>query len=131
MFKLSRETDLALLLLTDLARRKGMIKLRLWAKERGLPYRFLSKIAGKLKQAGLLSSKEGREGGYKLAKKPGRISLAEVTEIFEDGTAPVGCLKGKIYGCDKYCGHKNIIGEMSELVNKQLKKITLKNVLSR
>ena len=71
MLKISKEVDLALLLLTDLLQGKNWVSLKEWAEAKNLPYRFLSKIAIKLTKGGYLKSREGRVGGYKLKKRLG------------------------------------------------------------
>ena len=36
------------------------------------------RVLGRLKEAGLLTSEKGHAGGWRLARKPGRITLADV-----------------------------------------------------
>ena len=91
MLKISREEDLALLLMAELSRR-GNLSLSEWAKEKKLAYRFLSKIAGKLKLAGLIKSKEGRKGGYSLGKK---VTVGQVFKAIEGEKGLVKCLRGE------------------------------------
>jgi Rrf2 family protein len=44
---------------------------------------FLRRILGDLVAAGLVEAREGRAGGYRLARPPGRITLAEVYRAVE------------------------------------------------
>jgi Rrf2 family protein len=44
---------------------------------------FLRRILGDLVAAGLVSAREGRAGGYRLARPPERITLAEVYRAVE------------------------------------------------
>jgi Rrf2 family protein len=44
-----------------------------------VPLRFLSKILGELRVAGIVASKRGYYGGYVLTRDPRDISLAELT----------------------------------------------------
>ena len=44
----------------------------------GITYPFFIKIANQLKQKGLLSAVQGRNGGYRLAKPADKISLYDV-----------------------------------------------------
>jgi Rrf2 family protein len=44
---------------------------------------FLRRILGDLVTAGLVSAREGRAGGYRLARPPERITLAEVYRAVE------------------------------------------------
>lgn len=48
------------------------------ATKRNIPEKYLVHILLQLKKAGMLSSVRGAQGGYRLAKKPGDISLLDV-----------------------------------------------------
>ncbi|HKZ35097.1 MAG TPA: Rrf2 family transcriptional regulator [Patescibacteria group bacterium] len=130
MLKLSRRVDLGILLLTDLARLNTgqSLSLSTWAQTKQLPYRFLTKIALNLKQAKLITSKEGRTGGYRLAKGIGQISLGEVIVRLEGKTSPVACLRGEACVAFPYCRHKKVIGGLAALVDKYLAKVTLQDL---
>lgn len=63
------------------------------SEKHGIPYRFLLRVLGKLKRAGILRSRQGVDGGYKLAKPPERISLRDVVDAVEGEIALNCCLK--------------------------------------
>ena len=128
MLKISREIELALLLLTDLVRNNRVIKLKNWSEKRGLPYRFLSKVAVKLKNSGILESKEGREGGYWLAKKAKKVKLSKVIRVFENSMVSIKCMTGEDCACLKFCGHRNLMGKLSEIIEKQLNKTRIEDL---
>lgn len=130
MLKLSRQVDLGILLLTDLARLKTgkSLSLSTWAQTKHLPYRFLTKIAMTLKQAKLITSKEGRTGGYRLAKGINQISLGEVIVRLEGKTSPVACLRGEECVAFPYCRHKKVIIGVSGLIDNYLTKVMLKDL---
>ena len=48
------------------------------ASRQGIPYRFIEQILQVLKQAGIVRSLRGAQGGYTLAHDPSQISLAEL-----------------------------------------------------
>lgn len=103
MFVLSRKSDYGLLLLTLLARnlpvgRQGKteyIPLSEISKKSGLPRAFVSRIAAELCGAGIINSKEGVDGGYQLIKKPGNISIAQVTQVLDGPWQPTKCTGDK------------------------------------
>ena|SRR3990167_2140208 len=130
MLKLSRQVDLGILLLTDLARLKSgeTLSLSHWTQSKGLPYRFLTKIALTLKQAKLITAKEGRTGGYRLARGIGKISLGEVIGRLEGKTSPVACLRGEQCPAFPYCRHKKVIIGVSGLIDNYLSKVRLKDL---
>ena len=53
----------------------------------GVPFPYLAKQLQALSRAGLVTTKRGAAGGYRLAKSPDEISLWDVTAAVE-GTAP-------------------------------------------
>lgn len=124
MLKISRELDLALLLMSELQFKKSL-SLSEWAKEKKLPYRFLSKIAGKLKKAGLIESREGREGGYWLTKK---ITVGEVIKAIERDKGIVACLRGEKCQAIKFCRQRKILAKLNQVIEEQLGKISLKDL---
>lgn len=50
------------------------------AQRQGIPYRFIEHILYAMKQAGLLVSHRGAQGGYSLARSPAMISLADIVQ---------------------------------------------------
>ncbi len=130
MLKISREVELGLLLMVELARKpKEKIGLKEWSEKRDLPYRFLSKVAVKLKKAKLLESKEGREGGYSLARSAAKIKVGEVIKALEGPVKPVKCMSGGTCECESWCGHKDLMDGLSKAVEKQLSKVTIKDLV--
>lgn len=53
------------------------------AAQREIPARFLDLILGQLRQAGLVSSRRGAQGGYRLARQPRRITAGEVIRCID------------------------------------------------
>lgn len=88
----STRTDYSVILLRALARSKGFVSLRIVAENNRLPYRYISRLAGELKKAGFLKSREGVLGGYALAKKPKDIRLLDVIELLDGPMAPSRCI---------------------------------------
>jgi len=93
--KITREEDYAITLINALAEHyddQEYLGLRRIAHSHHLPELFLKQIAKKLKQAGLLKVKEGRGGGYRLAKPPQQISLEKVLRVFSPQPFLTSCL---------------------------------------
>lgn len=57
-----------------------------------IPPDYLSKVLATLARSGVLTATRGARGGYRLARAPGRIKLAEVVEPLEGVRARGGCL---------------------------------------
>jgi Rrf2 family protein len=64
------------------------VQLRRVAAEHGIPARFLVQILLQLKSASLVASTRGAAGGYRLARPPQEISLADVIDVMEGDTRP-------------------------------------------
>ena len=61
----------------------------------GLPANYLSKILHALTRAGVLESERGPNGGFRLARSPEELSLAEVMAPFEAIVEQRSCLLGR------------------------------------
>jgi Rrf2 family protein len=54
-----------------------------------IPLHFLENILGDLKQAGIIATRRGPEGGYKLARPASEVSVADVIRAVEGPLASV------------------------------------------
>jgi Rrf2 family protein len=59
------------------------------AEAQGLPVKFLENILAELRRAGIVASQRGSEGGYRLAKDPATVSVADVIRAVEGPLADV------------------------------------------
>jgi Rrf2 family protein len=57
------------------------------AKQQSIPSRFIEQILQGLKQAGIVRSLRGAQGGYTLAQDPSQISLAELVNSMNGNEA--------------------------------------------
>lgn len=64
------------------------------ALETGIPANYLTKILHTMARARLLRSQRGRQGGFRLARRPEAISLLEVVSLFEEPHFLSYCLLG-------------------------------------
>src|SRR5690348_7025919 len=69
----------------DLAIQNGNVPIqsKAIARRQGIPVRFLEQVLHAMKQAGLVESVRGAQGGYALAKTPSELSLAEIVEALD------------------------------------------------
>lgn len=89
--KLSRKSEYACLALIDLSEHydSGVVKILDISVRKTIPKKYLEQILLLLKGAGYVKSIKGAGGGYKLAKPPGKISLAEIIRLIDGPLAPV------------------------------------------
>ncbi len=105
MFKLSKLTDYAVVVMSDLARRPGVVQTVPQLAERtGVPAPTLSKLMKLLTPAGLMVSHRGASGGYVLARGAEEISVAEIIAAVEGPIALTACVEGS----DDTCGAESL-----------------------
>ncbi len=88
---LSAKTEYACLAMLELAKDYDSgepLQLRRIAAEHGIPARFLVQILLQLKGASLVASTRGAAGGYRLARSPQSITLAEVIDAIDGDDRP-------------------------------------------
>ena len=102
MLRLSKETDYGIVILTYLATTpddEALSSARDVADEVNLPLPMVKKVLKDLMGSGLLDSHRGVHGGYRLARSPNGISVADVIDALEGplgltectGEAPDDC----------------------------------------
>jgi Rrf2 family protein len=103
---LSKTGDYAVRAAISLARNygNGYRKIREVAVEMALPLRYTPQILTMLGRAGFAEARAGREGGYRLSRPPGDITLLEVVEAAEGPLETSRCtLRGGPCQWDNVC----------------------------
>ncbi len=59
------------------------VQARAIARHQGIPIRFLEQVLHSMKKAGLVDSIRGAQGGYRLSRKPGDLSIADIMEALD------------------------------------------------
>lgn len=137
---ISKRTKYAINALVYLAREDKNhtpIQISKIAESEHIPRKFLEAILLILKNAGYLSSKKGKEGGYYMHKKPSEISLADVMRLFDGPIAFLPCATHMYYErCEECkdeetCGIRSIFLEVRNETVELLKKATLEEIMNR
>lgn len=89
--RISAKTDYALRAAIELAAlgTSDPVKGEAIATAQGIPLRFLENILGDLRNAGIVESRRGVDGGYLLARAPAEITLADVIRAVDGPLANV------------------------------------------
>ena len=93
----------ALRILLELARYdgEGYLSLKTIAERQKAPIKYLEAIVALLNRAGMVESLRGKEGGYRLTRRPEEYNVFEILRLTEESMAPVACLgKGEEPDCD-------------------------------
>jgi Rrf2 family protein len=136
--KLSLRGEYALraLLVLGMNTDKEVIRIQTISDEQNIPKRFLEQILNELKVAGILESRRGIAGGYRLKSPPETITLAEVIRLIEGPLAPVNCVSEKFYEkctCpnEAKCGIRSVMKDVREAIVKVLEQVTVAQLCDR
>jgi Rrf2 family protein len=136
--KLSLRGEYALRALVVLGLNYGneVLRIQSISEEQNIPKRFLEQILNDLKSAGIVESRRGVAGGYRLSKSPDKISLAVVIRHIEGPLAPVSCVSEKFYSkctCpdESKCGIRSIMKEVRDAIVKILEDVTVAEMCER
>jgi len=104
--RLSNLADYAVVMLAAAARADGArLTATSLAEETRVPLPTAQKLVGRLAAAGLLVSARGAGGGFRLARSPAEISLADIVEAVEGPIALTSCVETGRHDCgiDHHC----------------------------
>jgi len=115
---------------------RPIISINAISQQQNIPKRFLEQILNDLKSGGLVQSKRGVAGGYRLARSPRDISLASVIRHIEGALAPVSCVSERFYekcSCpdESRCAIRSVMKEVREAVVKIVEKVTVADLCER
>ena len=137
---ISKKTKYAINALVYLAKEnKGIepIQISKIAESENIPRKFLEAILLVLKNAGMLSSRKGKTGGYFLHKSPDEINIAEVMRLFDGPIALLPCVTHTYYErCEECkdeatCGIRSIFADVRNETVNMLKNATLTEIMLR
>lgn len=136
--KLSVRGEYALraLLVLGLNYHQPVVSIQTISAQQNIPKRFLEQILNDLKSAGVVESKRGVAGGYRLARRPEEITLAAVVRHIEGALAPVSCVSERFYekcSCpdESRCAIRSVMKEVREAVVKIVERVTVAELCDR
>jgi Rrf2 family cysteine metabolism transcriptional repressor len=136
--KLSLKGEYALraLLVLGLRCQEPLVRIQSISTQQNIPKRFLEQILNDLKSAGLVKSRRGVAGGYRLARRPEAISIAEVVRHLEGALAPVSCVSQRFYekcSCpdEMRCPIRSVMKEIRQAVVRIAEKVTVADLCER
>lgn len=127
MFNVSTKTQYGLRALVRLAQNEEEgLSVADIAKLEGISPKYLEGIAASLRSTGLVVSHRGKNGGYRLSRKPEEISMLDVITALEGDVTPVACCESGI-GCSKasLCPPSKFWNGLKERIDAYLRESTL------
>jgi Rrf2 family protein len=99
--QLTRKASYGLIAAVALSRHEEAqpVSARSLAEAQGLPTPFVEKILNQMKHAGLVTSRAGRGGGYRLARPARDVSVRDVLQALEEPVDLVQCLGASADPC--------------------------------
>ncbi|MCS6906643.1 MAG: Rrf2 family transcriptional regulator [Anaerolineales bacterium] len=139
--KLTKRSEYGLRAMIDMAYWEAqggsrLIQIRDIAQREKIPVKFLEQILLALKNAGLVNSRMGANGGYYLSKPASEITLGQIIRVLDGPLAPVRCVSQMAYepcGCpnEETCGLRLVMFEVRAAVSSILDRTTLAQVVQR
>ena len=136
--KLSTRGEYALRALLVLGLNYGseVVRIQSISEQQNIPKRFLEQILNDLKDLGIVESRRGIAGGYRLRRPPEQISLAEVIRFLEGPLAPVSCVSQTSYArcsCpdEAKCGIRSVMKEVRDSIVKILEQVNIAQLCER
>jgi len=129
LFKVPQKIHHGLLLTTELAARYAggrTVSLQEIAATAGISQGFLEQVAFALRRAGIIVGRRGAGGGYRLARDPARLTVADVLVAIEGPISVMDCL-GDDRSCvlADHCANRNIWMKVRGLITSALKSTTI------
>jgi Rrf2 family cysteine metabolism transcriptional repressor len=130
------EYALRALLVLGLNYGKPVVRIQTISDQQNIPKRFLEQILNDLKSAGVVQSKRGVSGGYRLSRRPEEITLATAVRHIEGALAPVSCVSERFYekcSCpdESRCAIRSVMKEVREVVVKIMERVTVAELCDR
>lgn len=113
-----------------------VVRIQTISEQQNIPKRFLEQILNDLKSAGIVKSRRGATGGYRLARRPEEIPLAIIVRHIEGALAPVSCVSERFYekcSCpdESRCAIRSVMKEVREAVVKIMERVTVADLCER
>ena len=124
------------LLVLGLQYDQPVVRIQTISEQQNIPKRFLEQILNDLRSAGLVQSKRGVTGGYRLARRPEEISLAAVVRHIEGALAPVSCVSERFYercSCpdESRCPIRSVMKEIRDAIVRVADRISIAELCDR
>lgn len=126
MLRIGKMADYGLLIADCLANESEQLTTEAIVQNTGLPDATVRKLLRLLVDAGLVSSRRGLKGGYRLKREASRITVAELIAAIEGPIGLTECSQVEDHcSLSPGCGQRANWNVINDLINRQLATITL------
>lgn len=136
--KLSVRSEYALRALLVLGQHHGedVVRIQTISEEQNIPKKFLEQILNDLRNLGVVQSRRGAGGGYRLALPPEEVNLAAVVRHITGALAPVSCASENFYErctCpdETRCAIREVMKEVRAAVVNIMEHVTVADLCAR
>ena len=114
----------------------SVVRIQEISAKQNIPKRFLEQILNDLKSAGVVESKRGVAGGYRLSRPPETITLATIIRHVEGALAPISCVSERFYekcSCpdEARCAIRSVMKEARDAVVQVVERVTIAELCER
>jgi Rrf2 family protein len=101
-----------------------------------IPKKFLDAILGELRRAGIVHSRKGPGGGYRLAREPSAIKIGHVIRTIDGPLAPLACASRTAYrpcrDCRdvKSCSVRLLMTEVRDSMSEVLDRVSVADMIA-
>ena len=123
----------ALRILVELAEldQGGYTPMKTIAENQGLSLKYLERILPVLTQNGILEGVQGKNGGYRLCRKPEEYTVDEILCLTEGDLAPAECVLDGAQHCDRRgaCPSRTVFTKVYSAINHVIDSVTLRELM--
>ena len=123
----------ALRIMLDLAQQEpeSFVSLTSVSSRQGVSVKYMEAIVAILNRAGFVESQRGKDGGYRLRRRPAEYTIGSILKLTEGSLAPVACLDCEENGCDRAdsCLTLPMWQHLDAIFDGYLEKVTLQDLL--
>lgn len=129
---ITRKIDYGLRVMVELGLRSPeRVRAEELARAAGAPRMFVLKILGQLARAGLVEGKRGVGGGFRLAKRPSRISMLQILRVPDGRRVLNQCILEPRW-CDRSraCAAHKLLKPVQRKLEHELAGISLRDLVA-
>lgn len=133
MIRISKLSDYGAMIMMYLTHsNQSWVSARDIARDTHLKIPTVSKLLKRLTSEGLLESSRGAQGGYRLQREPGAISIADIINALEDKKGLVECTSHhSTCSLQDVCGVRTNWRMISDVVENALSTVTLQHLIQK